>query len=576
MALWRADVRLQNLRVTDPDAPLQNLFEIAEATLDLDGDALLQRKLIIREGRVSGLRFDTRRQTSGAVIRPPRQPDEGGSLLPAFDIGWLRAAAGRLQDDWESQLQTIKLSEQLLQRWPEEYRQLEQRAEQLKQRIEKLRDMARELKQSNPLRSVELVQQATEEVQAIRVEVERVPRDVKRLREQVVSDRDAMVAAKDHDLEFVKKQLKLEGFDAQSLTHYLLDQEQADQVTEILAWIQWARQCLPAKSQAYQPQRQRGRTITFPGMPRLPKLLAEQLAVSGEAQWQGQTLPFQGQLSGLTTDPHLYGRPATLMVQTGGPHPVQVNAVVDRTTATAHDRLTIQCPQLTLPARNLGDRDALTVSVAAAPAALHVELDLRDQALAGQIRVRQQQVQLQAAVSRKCGGEQLATRLNRSVSRIQSLDVTLDVRGTLSHPQWSVESNLGPQLAEGVQLVLREELALRSQQVTQKLNQQLDRQLAKLDELVAAKSAKLFGDSQAVQAELDHLARSFVGRLNIAERLPLPKQFQNLPQQLEKLPGPLRQLPGALGGFPGQIGQPPAANGQTPTPAGSPPPASAT
>jgi uncharacterized protein (TIGR03545 family) len=545
VALWRAEVRLQNLRVADPEAPLTNLCEIAEATLDLDGDALLQRRLVVRAGRVTGLRFDTARQDSGAV-EPEPPSAEGDNWLPPFDKDWLLAVAGRVREDWESNLQTMQLGQELLRRWPEEYQKLESRAEDVKARVQKLRDLAREAQQANPLRGVEIFRTATEQATAVRKELESLPGEVQRLRDQALRDRTAMLAAKDHDLQYIKQKLQLKSFDVQSLTRYLFDGEQANEISETIAWVRWARQLIPAQRQTGPAPRQRGRTVVFPGIPQMPKVLVEQLAVSGEALWRGQTLPFEGELTGLTTDPVRHGKPATLTVQTSGEHPLSLQATVDRTKAEAYDRLSIQCRQLAVPARSLGDRDALTVLISAAQADVSVELDLRGEALAGQMRVKQPQVHVQTALSPACGGEQLAARLNAAVSAIRSLEVAVDVSGTLSRPRWTVDSNLAPQLSAGIQSALRAELALRGQQAAQRVNAYLDSQLAKLDQLVAAKSQKLFGDREALLAEVDRTAKSLLSRAPLADRLPPASQLKDLPKSLQDRLNPVRNVPNPI------------------------------
>jgi uncharacterized protein (TIGR03545 family) len=58
---------LHGLRVTDPDNPRRNLFEIKEFRASLSLSALLQAKVLVHEAGLNGLRFQTERESPGWV-----------------------------------------------------------------------------------------------------------------------------------------------------------------------------------------------------------------------------------------------------------------------------------------------------------------------------------------------------------------------------------------------------------------------------------------------------------------------------------------------------------------------------
>jgi uncharacterized protein (TIGR03545 family) len=305
-------------------------------------------------------------------------------------------------------------------------------------------------------------------------------------------------------------------------------------VQELLAWIEWTRSWIPHRREFAQPERFRGRTVRFGDTRPSPQLVFDQLALDGDFSNNGQTVPFTGTVTGLTNEPAVYGRPATVDVETGGDTPVRVHAVLDRTGRSPHDYLVLELPSLEMPARKLGKAKELAVALAPGRAAVKLEIELRDDTLAGQLAFVQNSVQLETTLAAAYGGEAVQTRVNQALAQVKQLNVTVDLSGTLRRPSTRLHSDLGAQVAEGLTTVARQELQARVEQLTGRVDSEVSKHLSELERLVSTKSDELLARLAGPRAELEKLVAAKSGPWNL-------DQLSNLPQpiragQLPKLP----------------------------------------
>ncbi len=535
LSLARVHAELSGVQVANPRSPAENLFRASDVQLDLDREALLQHRLVVRQGRVRGLRLDDPRDTSRAL-------DRSGTAEPASDFDkaafcrqWLLPIAGRLREDMESELVTPGLCRELGERWPNEYRRLESEIDSLRDRFVSLKDSVREIREARSIPDPQRIEYVAGEIDVIRGQLERWPGDIRRMRDQVKQDAISIKEGRDHDVAVLRSKVKMESLSGESLSQYLLSGEQAARVQELLAWVEWTRSCIPRRREFAQPQRFRGRTVRFGNLRPLPEVVFERLAVDGEFRHHGQMVPFTGTLAGLTNRPALYGRPAIVDIETGPEAALRVHAVLDRTGPTPHDQLVIELPNLKMPARQMGDPQQFALALAPGRAAVKLEIDLRDDSLAGRLAFTQPSVQLETTLATAYGGESLKTRLNQTLAQVKQLNVTVDLSGTLCRPSTRLHSDFGAQLAAGLTAAARQELQARVEQLTGLVDREVHQHLSELEGLVGSKTDELLARLDAPRAELEQLVAAQPGQWKLDQLSILPQPIRA--GQLPKLPG---------------------------------------
>ena len=83
VTLLPTSLTLKQLRITNPDAPMQNIVEVGNISAGIDSLELFGRRLVINEMDLSGLQFNTPRKSSGATS----DQSTAGSDESIFDLG---------------------------------------------------------------------------------------------------------------------------------------------------------------------------------------------------------------------------------------------------------------------------------------------------------------------------------------------------------------------------------------------------------------------------------------------------------------------------------------------------------
>jgi uncharacterized protein (TIGR03545 family) len=549
----QASVELRALQIADPFVLTRNLIEADQIRLKLNPGALAEKKIVVENLTLHGMRFATTRKKPG---RPP----SGKGFAPQvyrtvnqwakqFDVPLLSLTPidtiRQLALD-PSQLTTIREAQALLGRTDSVRKTLEQGFQQLKidSTLDSARAVAQRLAATDPQKlgldgtrqAIQSVQQMLKAVGDAKKRVQALERTAQNAVQSLGQGVKDLDQARQKDYAFAKSLLKLPAFSAPEIGGALFGKVSIDRFKQAAYWAELAQQymppgLLPRPTPGPQRLRAAGQTIEFPKAKEFPRFLLER----GELDFSiGGTSPIQGTytaaVAGLTSTPALYGRPATITASRRAAGSalasIDVGAVINHVSARTHDSATARLNGIKLPSFDLPGIP-LRVDPGTGSSALTFSLRNAGAELHGRWTIAADKVRwLADSAGRQLNDiERLVVRV---VSGLNDLQVVADLSGSLASPRFSVASNLDQAIARRLQGVIGEEVAKAEKKVRAKVDSAVADKVEPVKRQVASAQREATTRIAGQKQRLDEVEKQLNAELKrltagLAPGLQLPK-----------------------------------------------------
>ncbi|HEV2672020.1 MAG TPA: TIGR03545 family protein [Gemmatimonadales bacterium] len=530
-------VLIHGLTLASPHEALRNLMQADELVADIDVVPLTEKKLVINRLAANGLRFGTPRETDGRVAAKSdggRGAGVAGSVLAEtrewashLQVPVLQLATGKISIDSldPRKLSTIPAAAALGARADSSQRawkasfdglQLGPTLDSASATLEKLKHA-----RATDLATLNEARQAIERLKRARDRVTTLERGVKTGVTSLQAGVAGLDSAKRRDYAFANTLLKLPSLDAPHVGAALFGPGAIQSFERVLYYTQLARRymppgLLPRASTGPQRVRRAGEDVRFPKERALPAFLLRSAELSfllnPTAQ---QPQRYAGRLTGLSSDPALYGRP--MLASASGPQlaaGAMVNHVHDVPVDTAGATVGgIKFPAFQFPA----------VPIRLDPGASTTQLgfNLNGDTIHARFGIRSSAVHW----VRDSGfaSSAIGDLIWRAVSGISNLDVEARLSGALHSPDIAVRSNLDQAIASRLQAVLGEQVAAGEKQVRARVDALVDDKVTPVRAHVTELQTQAQAQIAQQHARIDELQKQLEQQLrNLTRGIRLP------------------------------------------------------
>ncbi|MDH5588472.1 MAG: hypothetical protein OEZ37_00360 [Gemmatimonadota bacterium] len=550
-------IRLEGLQVANPDAPMTNLIEAEEISVDLLVPPLLEKKVVVESFVMRGVRFGTPREVSGALENPD---PESGALwrqvnswadqvqIPTLSLEGLGGTVDVAGIDADS-LPTVRharaltaATDSMRSAWEERARSLDPRprldsARALVERLESFR-----LTPLNALQAPGLVrsgQGTLSTLTTLEDDLAALDGSVKEGVASLQSGAGAFSGLRAEDFAYARGLLHLPSFDAPEISPALFGSTAVLWLKPVMYWARTAERFLPPGLDPRQrpgPKRARaeGTTVAFPGKATYPSFLLQEgevgLEIGGSGAGAGA---YTAHVRGLSSAPSLVNRPVEISVARDGarvgPVGLSLDAVLDHTGETIRDSVALRMDGVSLPAIELG---ALGGTLHLGDGSSTLQLARVGENIRARMRWTANAVTWSggatppsgapapspdtlpgdpAGVAGVAGGllgesgspEWARAFVWRSLTGIRNVELEMSLEGTLDQPRLSISSNLGEAVARSLQEALGEEVAAAEARVRAEVERQARPHVESARSRVEAARTEVAGriDSQRQEAE---------------------------------------------------------------------------
>jgi uncharacterized protein (TIGR03545 family) len=484
-------VEIHGLTVASPFEPLRNLLRAEALVADVEPLPLLEKKVVIDRLAATGLKFGTPRATDGRTGTTSDglmgQVSRWGNELrvPALELARGKISVARLDP---ATLNTPRTAAALAARadsarkvWEASLAGLDAgaAADSARRMVERLRGAkATDLQLlGDARRTLERLKQAQDRVTGLE---RSVTSGIGALQAGVADLADA----KQRDYASARRLLKLPGLDAPDIGAALFGSAAVDRFQRALYWAELGRRymppgLLPRATPGPQRARRAGATVRFPRAHENPAFLLKTAELSLELAALGAAAPartYAARLTGVTSDPALYGRPATASATAPG---FRLDALLDHVRPTPRDTAAatlagVALPPISLPALLI----RLEPGAGAGAGAVTLSFSLQGDQVRARWTVHSDRIRWVRDSGGGVSPSPIGDLVWRVVSGIPTLDVSASLAGSLAHPQLAVSSNLDRALAERVRAVAGAELAAADARVRAQVDSLVDGHVA--------------------------------------------------------------------------------------------------
>jgi len=525
-------IDIRDVQVTNPEKPMRNAVQAGAIAVDLGAVPLLKKKVVIERMKVTDLAFDTPRKTSGVL--PPRLQQKVEARKKAVDVG-KRVEDCALPDF--SKLTDLKKrsSDELLAgvnlqsaAFLGDYQkkvvaaksEWEKRLVALptKESIQKDVKDLQSLKDQRP-RDVTQLQSYLGRVNTLQQKVNDTKKSLTDAQQQFQTEMGNLKTSlkdveklKDQDLKAVMAKMGVQIPSTEDLICVLLGKDVAQKVNQGIAWYRKLSSSMPAgkpKSEKEKPEvkpRLKGVDVVFPVTRGYPDFLLElaEFSVQPGAKIGSDALSFDrlaGQLRGVTTQPSLYGQPATFKLEgslAGGiAKELMISGQLDHRTEPVNDRIDLNIQEISVE-RLGGAKTETPLRLTSGNLNIKGSLGAKGDALNGQVTVDVRNPKVDVGST--------ATVLADLFKNMGSFDITMTIGGTLDQPSMALSSSAGKSLASGLENIVQARLKGLQDDLKKTIASRLDKDL----NMANTENANL---EKLIQGELS-------SRLNLASLSP--------------------------------------------------------
>jgi len=523
--LRHGKVMLYGLTVASPHEALRNLLQADELVADVDVLPLTEKKLIINRIAANGLRFGTARETDGRVAAKSGAGDgiagrvmaETREWAQQFNVPVLQLATGKISIDSldPRRLSTLPAAEALGARadssrkaWQASFAglQLGPTIDSANATLEKLKHA-----RATDIAALNEGRQAITRLKRASDRVTALERDVKTGVAGLQSGLAGLDSAKRRDYAFARSLLKLPSLDAPSVGAALFAPGTIKPFERVLYYAQLARRymppgLLPRAATGTKRVRRAGDDVRFPRERALPAFLLRSAELSFLLHPNSeQPQRYAGHLTGLTSDPALYGRPTSLGAT--GPQ-LAAGAMLNHVREIPVDTAGATLGGIRLPAF---DVPGVPLRLDPGSGTTQLGFNLNGDTIHARFAIRSSNV----TWARDSGfaNSQLGGLIWSAISKISDLDVEARISGALHNPDFAVRSNLDQAIATRLRAVLGEQVAAAEQQVRARVDALVSQQVAAARTQVTEVETQAQAQVAQQRARLDELQKQLEQRL---------------------------------------------------------------
>ena len=540
-----AAVDVSRLAIAHPRDPNRNLLEAGTITLDLDPLPLAEKKIVVEEVKLSGLRFLTARATparpadpnspAGKLLRETGQWAKDKFQFPTLVLGRVDTLKNLVLNP--EQLGTIQAAAALAGKADSTKDDFERSLARLEvgTLVDSSAALASRLAKADPKKlglagtreAVASAQKAIDQLKRARSRLQELETTAKASMGTLTRGLSDVDAARQRDYAFARGLLALPSLDAPNIGAALFGTQSLDYFQQALFYARVAEKYVPPGLQPWNrpgPKRTRmdGTTVEFPKEREYPRFLLKKGDVDLAAGEAGQH-QFAASFAGITSQPALYGRPATLEAsgRLGGDRPVSVSvaAMSRHFGASPKDSLVARVSGVNLPAIPF---PGLPFAVTPGRSTVGFAFSLAGDRIRGMWDVASVEAAWVPDTARLGQASVVENTVWQVVRGLSNLRVRAELGGTVESPTLSVGSNLDDAIAARLRGLAGEELAKGEAKAREAV-----------DRLVGPQVTALQGKVGALQGQ-------------VVERLPVERgRLDDIQKRLER---GVKRLAGAAAG----------------------------
>jgi uncharacterized protein (TIGR03545 family) len=505
-------LKLTGFALADSKDPYRNLVEFSELAFSAEGAPLLEKKLVVDNAALTGLRFGTARKTSGKLAFVKEEPSPMVDALKAESRNFAmeRAAdvkAGAVADYkvTPDDLESVKLAKQLEEDYNKDYKNISERVnpkkyqdalDALKARYEKAKGEGNFAKQAKDYADI------AKDVKKLTADFSKDKAETEAALAKAKDSFKAVDEARKKDLANVMSKMKLPSLDTQSVARMLAGPLIAEKTAQAMKWMAMAKKYMPDNTKSVlKNEARRGREVHFPKEKSYPTFLVRKLSLSGELGAE-EPLDYSGTIEGLTTQPKVYGLPTTASVKGAkGARRLDLKASLDATGEEIRTDSKLLYTGMPVKQLQLGSPSSFMVDITGATGAFDGELKTAGERLDGKAAVRLTGAKFSPKAD-NIKAAPLRSAVESSFAGLSSALIETDITGTIKSPKLTINTDLANALSKAFTGAMGAEVKKAQEEAQKKVDEALKPYRAKLDGLAASKQAELGGKLNDVQGKL--------------------------------------------------------------------------